>query len=223
MPAGTVLPLGPHAGATRYGRRGCMGHHGGGRDGDDADADRCVGDAVAAASPMGGRATDGGFSITCRADASSPASVSVTMAGGSSAPSATRPTLSDEGRCSTSSLELFQQLLRGDAVHFKGRHYRVETSAFGPKPHQDPLPIWGAVRWPNRKPLRRIATLQGASPSSRRAGRQLRRIPRRSSRSGRHSSSLEAAHPSILRFAARSRSRTRPAFRRPSPPLRVRA
>ena len=62
------------------------------------------------------------------------------------------------------SLEVLQQLLRGDAVHFEGRHYRVETSAFGPKPHQRQLPIWGAVRWPNRKPLRRIARLQGCFP-----------------------------------------------------------
>jgi hypothetical protein len=29
---------------------------------------------------------------------------------------------------------------------------------------QDPLPIWAAVRWPNRKPLARAARLQGCFP-----------------------------------------------------------
>ena len=62
------------------------------------------------------------------------------------------------------SLEVLEQLLRGDAVHFTGRHYRVETAPFRPTPHQDSLPIWGAVRWPNRKPLARIARLQGCFP-----------------------------------------------------------
>lgn len=62
------------------------------------------------------------------------------------------------------SLDVLQQLLRGDAVHFAGRHYRVDTAPFRPTPHQDHLPIWGAVRWPNRKPLARIARLQGCFP-----------------------------------------------------------
>lgn len=61
-------------------------------------------------------------------------------------------------------LAVLQQLLRGDAVQFDGRHFRVDTAPFRPTPHQDPLPIWGAVRWPNRKPLARIAQLQGCFP-----------------------------------------------------------
>jgi alkanesulfonate monooxygenase SsuD/methylene tetrahydromethanopterin reductase-like flavin-dependent oxidoreductase (luciferase family) len=62
------------------------------------------------------------------------------------------------------SLDVLQQLLRGDAVQFDGRHYRVDAAPFRPTPHQDRLPIWGAVRWPNRKPLARIAHLQGCFP-----------------------------------------------------------
>jgi alkanesulfonate monooxygenase SsuD/methylene tetrahydromethanopterin reductase-like flavin-dependent oxidoreductase (luciferase family) len=62
------------------------------------------------------------------------------------------------------SLAVLQQLLSGEAVRFDGRHYRVETSPFRPTPLQDPLPIWGAVRWPNRRPLARIARLQGCFP-----------------------------------------------------------
>jgi alkanesulfonate monooxygenase SsuD/methylene tetrahydromethanopterin reductase-like flavin-dependent oxidoreductase (luciferase family) len=61
-------------------------------------------------------------------------------------------------------LEVVRRLLRGDAVHFEGRHYTVNTPAFQPTPQQDPLPIWGAVRWPKRKPLQRIAKLQGCFP-----------------------------------------------------------
>jgi alkanesulfonate monooxygenase SsuD/methylene tetrahydromethanopterin reductase-like flavin-dependent oxidoreductase (luciferase family) len=62
------------------------------------------------------------------------------------------------------SLELLRLFLSGDAVQFQGRHFRVNSTAFLPRPRQDPLPIWGAVRWPKRKPLRRIAKLQGCFP-----------------------------------------------------------
>jgi len=62
------------------------------------------------------------------------------------------------------SLELLQRLLGGEAVRFEGRHYAVATTPFLPRPQQHPLPIWGAVRWPNRRPLVRIAHLQGCFP-----------------------------------------------------------
>jgi alkanesulfonate monooxygenase SsuD/methylene tetrahydromethanopterin reductase-like flavin-dependent oxidoreductase (luciferase family) len=62
------------------------------------------------------------------------------------------------------SLDLLQRLLGGDAVRFEGSHYDVDTTPFLPRPQQNPLPIWGAVRWPNRKPLMRIAHLQGCFP-----------------------------------------------------------
>ena len=62
------------------------------------------------------------------------------------------------------SLELIQRFLSGADVHFKGRHFTVDSSPLLPTPLQDPLPIWGAVRWPRRKPLRRIAKLQGCFP-----------------------------------------------------------
>ncbi|MGA7989521.1 MAG: LLM class flavin-dependent oxidoreductase [Candidatus Dormiibacterota bacterium] len=62
------------------------------------------------------------------------------------------------------SLALLRELLSGADVHFEGRHFTVNSSAFLPRPRQDPLPLWGAVRWPRRKPLARIATLQGCFP-----------------------------------------------------------
>lgn len=61
-------------------------------------------------------------------------------------------------------LALLRLFLSGQDVHFDGRHFTVKSSAFLPRPQQDPLPVWGAVRWPRRKPLARIATLQGCFP-----------------------------------------------------------
>ncbi len=61
-------------------------------------------------------------------------------------------------------LELLVRFLSGAAVSFHGRHYTVDTKALLPAPRQRPLPMWGAVRWPNRKPLARIAKLQGCFP-----------------------------------------------------------
>jgi alkanesulfonate monooxygenase SsuD/methylene tetrahydromethanopterin reductase-like flavin-dependent oxidoreductase (luciferase family) len=61
-------------------------------------------------------------------------------------------------------LELLRRFLGGEPVSFEGRHYRVNAPALLPSPRQDPLPMWGAVRWPNRKPLTRIARLEGCFP-----------------------------------------------------------
>lgn len=61
-------------------------------------------------------------------------------------------------------LELLQRFLSGEAVRFHGRHYDVDTNALLPTPRQQSLPIWGACRWPIRKPLARIAKLQGCFP-----------------------------------------------------------
>ena len=68
------------------------------------------------------------------------------------------------GQMLDEALELLQRFLSGEAVKHRGRHYAVDAPPLLPKPHQDPLPLWGAVRWPNRKPLARIAKLQGCFP-----------------------------------------------------------
>lgn len=62
------------------------------------------------------------------------------------------------------SLEIIQDLLTGNEVHHTGRHYAVDSPPVLPVPVQDPVPIWAAVRWPNRKPLARAARLQGCFP-----------------------------------------------------------
>ena len=62
------------------------------------------------------------------------------------------------------SLEILQELLAGNALLHAGRHYAIDSPPLLPAPVQDPVPIWAAVRWPNRKPLARAAGLQGCFP-----------------------------------------------------------
>jgi alkanesulfonate monooxygenase SsuD/methylene tetrahydromethanopterin reductase-like flavin-dependent oxidoreductase (luciferase family) len=62
------------------------------------------------------------------------------------------------------SLELLQGLLSGKPVRHRGASYAVDSEPFLPVPVQDPVPIWAACGWPNRKPLARAARLQGCFP-----------------------------------------------------------
>jgi len=66
---------------------------------------------------------------------------------------------------------ILQLLLSGNEAAFTGRYYSVAAPAVLPVPVQDPVPIWAAVRWPNRKPLARAARLQGCFPIFAGAGR----------------------------------------------------
>lgn len=62
------------------------------------------------------------------------------------------------------SLTIIQDLLTGNEVKHTGRHYVIDCPPVLPAPVQDPVPFWAAVRWPNRKPLGRVARLQGCFP-----------------------------------------------------------
>ena len=62
------------------------------------------------------------------------------------------------------SVEVLQRLLTGQAVDFDGRRLAVHATPFLPRPVQDPVPVWAAGRWPNRRPLARAARLQGYFP-----------------------------------------------------------
>jgi alkanesulfonate monooxygenase SsuD/methylene tetrahydromethanopterin reductase-like flavin-dependent oxidoreductase (luciferase family) len=68
------------------------------------------------------------------------------------------------GQMLDESLELLQRFFTGEPVDFDGAHYTVHAPPLLPTPLQTPLPLWGAVRWPNQKPLARIAKLQGCFP-----------------------------------------------------------
>jgi len=62
------------------------------------------------------------------------------------------------------SVEVLRCLLTGEDVAFDGRRLAVHATPFRPRPVQDPVPIWAAGRWPNRRPLARAARLQGYFP-----------------------------------------------------------
>jgi alkanesulfonate monooxygenase SsuD/methylene tetrahydromethanopterin reductase-like flavin-dependent oxidoreductase (luciferase family) len=62
------------------------------------------------------------------------------------------------------SLQVLRCLLAGEAVDFDGRRLAVRATPFLPRPVQDPLPVWVAGRWPNRRPLARAARMQGCFP-----------------------------------------------------------
>lgn len=70
------------------------------------------------------------------------------------------------------SLEILQGLLRGQPVRHRGARYAVDSGPFLPTPVQDPVPIWAACSWPNRKPLARAARLQGCFPIFAGSGQQ---------------------------------------------------
>jgi alkanesulfonate monooxygenase SsuD/methylene tetrahydromethanopterin reductase-like flavin-dependent oxidoreductase (luciferase family) len=62
------------------------------------------------------------------------------------------------------SLTIIRDLLRGNEVKHAGRRYVIDCPPVLPAPVQDPVPLWAAVGWPNRKPLGRAARLQGCFP-----------------------------------------------------------
>jgi alkanesulfonate monooxygenase SsuD/methylene tetrahydromethanopterin reductase-like flavin-dependent oxidoreductase (luciferase family) len=62
------------------------------------------------------------------------------------------------------SLRIIQDLLTGNEVKHTGGRYVIDCPPVLPAPVQDPVPLWAAVRWPNRKPLGRAARLQGCFP-----------------------------------------------------------
>jgi alkanesulfonate monooxygenase SsuD/methylene tetrahydromethanopterin reductase-like flavin-dependent oxidoreductase (luciferase family) len=62
------------------------------------------------------------------------------------------------------SLELVVRFLAGNEVSFRGARFVIDSGPLLPRPVQDPVPIWAAVRWPNSRPLERAARLQGCFP-----------------------------------------------------------
>jgi alkanesulfonate monooxygenase SsuD/methylene tetrahydromethanopterin reductase-like flavin-dependent oxidoreductase (luciferase family) len=77
----------------------------------------------------------------------------------------------ERGRILDESLDLLRKLLSGEPVEHAGARYTVSSAPFRPVPVQDPVPVWAACWWPNRKPLARAARLQGCFPVFGSAGR----------------------------------------------------
>ena len=69
------------------------------------------------------------------------------------------------GRMLDESLDVLTAAWSGQTVEHRGEHYVVDGVRFLPRPVQEPgVPVWVAVRYGNRKPLRRAARYQGVFP-----------------------------------------------------------
>ena len=56
-------------------------------------------------------------------------------------------------------------LWSGEPFSYRGKHYQLDNVTFLPRPVQQPrIPIWVAGLWPNRRPFRRAARLDGVVP-----------------------------------------------------------
>jgi alkanesulfonate monooxygenase SsuD/methylene tetrahydromethanopterin reductase-like flavin-dependent oxidoreductase (luciferase family) len=58
-------------------------------------------------------------------------------------------------------LGLLRAMLTGQRVDHDGPHYQVSDAQFLPRPYRGRLPVWTAVRWPNRRPLARAVQNDG--------------------------------------------------------------
>lgn len=70
-----------------------------------------------------------------------------------------RADMLDEG------LEILEGMWSGESFSYEGRHYRVESTSFGPRPVRRPrIPIWVAAGWGSPRPIRRASRYDGAFP-----------------------------------------------------------
>ncbi|MHA1990085.1 MAG: LLM class flavin-dependent oxidoreductase [Candidatus Hodarchaeales archaeon] len=62
-------------------------------------------------------------------------------------------------------IEILTGLWKGEKFHFNGKHYKINDVQLRPIPYQKPrIPIWVGGFWPNKKPFRRAAQLDGMYP-----------------------------------------------------------
>jgi alkanesulfonate monooxygenase SsuD/methylene tetrahydromethanopterin reductase-like flavin-dependent oxidoreductase (luciferase family) len=61
-------------------------------------------------------------------------------------------------------LDLLRMLWSGKPVRFSGDHFVVQDVTFRPTPVQQPMPIWIGGNWPNKRPFRRAARMDGVMP-----------------------------------------------------------
>jgi alkanesulfonate monooxygenase SsuD/methylene tetrahydromethanopterin reductase-like flavin-dependent oxidoreductase (luciferase family) len=61
-------------------------------------------------------------------------------------------------------LELLLRFWSGERVDFAGEHYTVSGVRFRPTPQQARVPIWVGGNWPNKRPFRRAARMDGVMP-----------------------------------------------------------
>jgi alkanesulfonate monooxygenase SsuD/methylene tetrahydromethanopterin reductase-like flavin-dependent oxidoreductase (luciferase family) len=67
-------------------------------------------------------------------------------------------------------LELLRRFWSGEPVRFAGEHFSVSGATFLPAPVQPRVPVWVGGNWPNRRPFRRAARMDGVIPEHVRGG-----------------------------------------------------
>ena len=69
------------------------------------------------------------------------------------------------------SLEIISGLQSGEKYSYAGEHYQITGTVFRPAPLQQPrIPVWVAGMWPNKRPFRRAARLNGVIPMGKGSG-----------------------------------------------------
>lgn len=59
-------------------------------------------------------------------------------------------------------LEVLVKLWSGETFSYEGKYYQISQTRFLPVPVQHPrIPLWIAVHWPHKRPLRRAARWDG--------------------------------------------------------------
>jgi alkanesulfonate monooxygenase SsuD/methylene tetrahydromethanopterin reductase-like flavin-dependent oxidoreductase (luciferase family) len=70
----------------------------------------------------------------------------------------------ERGELLDESLTVLLGLLAGNGLTHHGMHFAIDCPPMLPRPVQEPVPVWGACRWPYKRPLARAARVQGCFP-----------------------------------------------------------
>ena len=109
------------------------------------------------------------------------------------------------------SLEILRRLWSGEPVAFAGDRIWVNSTAFLPRPVQQPLPVWVACRWPHRRPIVRAARNQGCFPIFDEGGREMPGLPEPEQVAAVRAKLLDEKAPPDIDIICRGTSGTAPA------------
>lgn len=71
---------------------------------------------------------------------------------------------SERGDLLDEALPVLRAMLRGERVRHQGAYVTADDVTLLPSSHQQPVPVWMAVRTMNRRPIRRAASTDGVFP-----------------------------------------------------------
>ena len=213
---GRFLPLGPHADDPRHGRGRLVCNDGCHSPSDRSGAPRDAGHAACTPPAMGARSAGSdarpalGRPSRLRRRTRPRRMEGVQLLLGRILDPVERASVLDD------SLEILRRLWSGQPVEFEGKRTWVNCTPFLPRPVQDPLPVWVACRWPNRRPLARVARHQGCFPIFDPAGREIPGLPEPEQVAAVREGLLEKGAPSDIEVICRGASGGEPAGGLPS-------